>query len=60
MLSDTGVNVLLEDFHPMVERVGWEETFEIIFGRTVTDLDEEMKRFWELPNSEKMALLPRP
>ena len=60
LLSDTGVDVLLEDFHPMVERVGWEETFEIVFGRTVADLDEEMKRFWELPESEKMAVLPRP
>jgi hypothetical protein len=52
--------VLLEDFHPMVERVGWEETFEITFGRTVADLDEEIKRFWELPKSEKIALLPQP
>jgi hypothetical protein len=60
LLSDTDVDVLLEDFHPMVERVGWEETFEIVFGRTVADLDEEMKRFWELPQSEKMALLPQP
>lgn len=60
LLSDTGVDVLLEDFHPMVERVGWEETFEITFGRTVADLDEEIKRFWELPKSEKIALLPQP
>ena len=51
---------MLEDFHPIVEKVGWEEAFETVFGRTVAELDEEIKRFWELPRSEKLALLPQP
>ena len=60
LLSETGPDVLLEDFHPIVEKVGWEEAFETVFGRTVAELDEEIKRLWELPRSEKLALLPQP
>ena len=60
LLSQAGPDVLLEDFHPIVEKVGWEEAFETVFGRTVAELDEEIKRFWELPRSEKLALLPQP
>ncbi len=60
LLSETNTDALLEDFHPIVETVGWEEAFETVFGRSVADLDEEIKQFWELPESEKMALLPQP
>jgi hypothetical protein len=60
LLSGTDVDALLKNFHPIVENVGWEKAFEAVFGRTVTDLDKEIKRFWELPESEKMAILPRP
>ncbi len=60
LLSETGTDVLLNDFHPIVERVGWEEAFEATFGRTVAQLDQDVKRFWELPRNQKMALLPNP
>ena len=60
LLSETNVDALLKDFHPIVESVGWEKAFETVFGRSVADLDEEIKQFWELPESKKMALLPQP
>lgn len=60
LLSETDVGVLLRDFYPIVELVGWEEAFEAVFGRTITDFGEEIKRFWKLPESEKMVLLPQP
>ena len=60
LLSITHPGALLDDFHPIAENVGWEKAFEVTFGRTVADFDEEIKRFWELPESEKMAVLPRP
>ena len=60
LLSETGTDVLLNDFHPIVERVGWEEAFEATFGRTVAQLDQDVKRFWELTRNQKMALLPNP
>ena len=60
LLSESNIDALLEDFHPIAETVGWEEAFETVFGRSLADLDEEIKQFWELPESKKMALLPQP
>ena len=60
LLTETHTDVLLDEFHPMVATVGWEEAFETVFGRTVEELDEEISQFLQLSDREKLAILPQP
>ena len=53
-----GVNVLLENFLPNVEKLGWEETFISSYGMTSDDFYTEFDQFLQLPISEQLAILP--
>ena len=59
-LSDE-FDVLLNDFHPVVESLGFEEAFEQAFGMSLEEFNDEFMDFIVTASeSEKLAMLPRP
>lgn len=61
LVSKTSDDVLLTDFLPVVESLGFEGAFEQAFGLTLQEFDDEfMEFFMASSESEKLAMLPRP
>ena len=61
LVSKTSDDVLLTDFLPVVEELGFEKAFEQAFGLTLQEFNDEfMEFFMASSESEKLAMLPRP
>jgi hypothetical protein len=61
LVSKTSDDVLLTDFHPVVEELGFEKAFEQTFGLTLLEFNDEfMDFFMSSTEGEKLAMLPRP
>jgi len=61
LVSQTSPEVLLNDFHPVVESLGFEEAFAQAFGQTIEEFDTEFMEFFASSSeSEKLAILPSP
>ena len=61
LVSQTSPEVLLNDFHPVVESLGFEEAFTQAFGQTIEEFDSEFMEFFASSSeSEKLAILPTP
>ena len=61
LVSQTSPDVLLNDFHPVVESLGFEEAFEQAFGMSLEEFNDEFMDFIVTASeSEKLAMLPRP
>lgn len=53
----TGPDVLLEEVHPMVEKLGWAGAFESAAGISLEDFDADFMRFMERTNLERLQIL---
>lgn len=61
LVSKTSDDVLLTDFLPVVEELGFEKAFEQTFGLTLLEFNDEfMDFFMSSTEGEKLAMLPRP
>ena len=61
LVSKTSDDVLLTDFLPEVEPLGFEGAFEQAFGLTLQEFNDEFMEFFKASSdSEKLAMLPRP
>ena len=61
LVSKTSDDVLLTDFLPVVEELGFEKAFEQAFGLTLLEFNDEfMDFFMSSTEGEKLAMLPRP
>ena len=59
LLHRSGEDVLLKDFHPNVERLGWEACFQKTFGQSSAEFRAEYERFLEQPLREQLKILPQ-
>lgn len=61
LVSQTSPDVLLRDFHPIVESLGFDEAFAQTFGQSIDEFDAEFMEFFaKSSESEKLAMLPPP
>ena len=61
LVSKTSDDVLLTDFLPVVEELGFEKAFGQAFGLTPLEFNDEfMDFFMSSTEGEKLAMLPRP
>ena len=61
LISQTSPDVLLNDFHPVVESLGFQKAFDQVFGMSLEEFDDEfMDFFLTSSESDKLAMLPRP
>ena len=58
-LSQTNENVLLKDFYPNLEKLGWEATFQKTFQKTSDAFYLEFEDFLKKQLSEVMLILPK-
>jgi len=57
LVNETSEDVLLTDFYPRTEELGWEATFVEVFEMTPEAFETEFMEFLALPDDEKMAIL---
>lgn len=57
LVDQTSDDVLLNDFYPITEELGWEAAFVEVFEMTPEAFDAEFMEFLTLPDEEKMAIL---
>ena len=61
LVSQTSPDVLLTEFHPVVQSLGFEEAFAQAFGKSINEFDAEFMEFFTTTSeSEKLAILPAP
>jgi hypothetical protein len=61
LVSQTSPNVLLTEFHPLVQSLGFEVAFAQAFGKSINEFDAEFMEFFTTTSeSEKLAILPAP
>jgi hypothetical protein len=61
LVAKTSDDVLLTDFLPVVEPLGFEGAFEQAFGLTLQEFNDEFMEFFKASSdSEKLSMLPRP
>lgn len=53
----TGPDVLLEEFHPTVEELGWRGAFESAAGLSLEDFDAGFTGFMEKSNEDRLRIL---
>ena len=53
----TTTDVLLEELHPMVEKLGWKGAFENAAGMSLEEFDAEFMRFMERSDAERLQIL---
>ena len=59
LVSQTNENVLLKDFYPNLEKLGWEATFQKTFQKTSDAFYLEFEDFLKKQLSEVMLILPK-
>ena len=52
-----GRDVLLESFHPEVEKRGWEAAFQEAFGQSSREFKVEFEAFLDLSLDEQLKVL---
>lgn len=57
LLAGLSALVLLEDFHPKVEELGWRGAFESAAGLSLEDLDAGFTGFMEKSNEDRLRIL---
>jgi len=57
LVDMTGPDVLLEDFHPRVEELGWRGAFESAAGLSLEDFDAGFTGFMEKSNEDRLRIL---
>jgi len=53
----TAPDVLLEEFHPNVEELGWREAFENAAGLSLEDFDEGFTGFMKKSKEDRLQIL---
>jgi len=53
----TAPDVLLEEFHPNVEELGWREAFENAAGLSLEDFDERFTGFMKKSKEDRLQIL---
>ncbi len=56
--SIAGQGVLLTEFHPNVQELGWQKTFERTAGMTLEEFEDAFHDFIAGPTDARMAVLP--
>ena len=57
LIDLTTTDVLLEELHPMVNKLGWKGAFENAAGMSLEEFDAEFMRFMERINAERLQIL---
>ena len=57
LVDQTSDDVLLDEFYPITEELGWEAAFVEVFEMTPEAFEAEFMEFLTLPDEEKMAIL---
>jgi hypothetical protein len=57
LMKRKGRNVLLESFHPEVEKLGWEAAFRKVFGLSSREFKAEFETFLDLRIDEQIKVL---
>ena len=58
LINKSGENVLLEKFHPNVEKLGWDGAFLAAFNMTPAAFYSDFEKFLDLPIAEQVKILP--
>ena len=57
-INKSGENVLLEKFHPNVEKLGWDGAFLSALNMTPAAFYSDFEKFLDLPIAEQVKSLP--
>ena len=57
LIKRKGRDVLLESFHPKVEKLGWEAAFQKVFGQSSREFKAEFETFLDLRIDEQLKVL---
>lgn len=57
LMERKGRDVLLESFHPQVEKLGWEAAFQKVFGQSSREFKVEFETFLDLSLEEQLKVL---
>ncbi|MDA2989318.1 MAG: hypothetical protein O2815_09600, partial [Actinomycetota bacterium] len=57
LVDMTGPDVLLEEFHPKVEELGWRGAFESAAGLSLEDFDTGFMDFMERSSGDRLQIL---
>jgi hypothetical protein len=57
LIKRKGRDVLLESFHPKVEKLGWEAAFQKVFGQSSQEFKAEFETFLDLGIEEQLKVL---
>lgn len=58
LLSKTDQNILITDFYPNLQKLGWEKSFHMTFGMTSSEFYEEFSEFFKERPSRALLILP--
>ena len=58
LINKSGENVLLEKFHPNVEKLGWDGAFLSALNMTPAAFYSDFEKFLDLPIAEQVKSLP--
>ena len=53
----TGPNILLDEFHPIVEELGWQEAFESVSNLSLDEFNSSFMGFMEKSHDERLNIL---